>query len=307
MSTFDPLDPFSLLRPPPKVQPSPSLLSALQKFTAPPAKPLSPEGLKRIEAFLSQQTSAPTAPQKSIVQRLRGHLSLGFRLLGENKLTKASGTQWIGRWKAMLQPLFGSVPYLKGLEEMRKRSAASGLTGEEFSGALSVANDFTDFLEATGGVASGYPVSRHSRVPATKDVLIIHGHDEVNELRLEKLIGSDFKLNPIVLLNKPGKSAPTIEKFEQYANSCSYAIALFTADDRIVTKTGEEYFQPRPNVIFETGWFVGRLGKARVLILLQDGVKIYSDFEGVNRIQFRENIEDKYRSIQAELEEAGLI
>src|SRR5688500_11203568 len=105
MSTLDPFDPFKSLPPPRKVQPSPSLLTALQKFTPPREKQLSPEELKRIEAFLSPQTSAPSALQKSIVQRLRGHLTLGFRLLEENKLSKvSSGTQWIGRWKAMLQP-----------------------------------------------------------------------------------------------------------------------------------------------------------------------------------------------------------
>jgi len=92
-----------------------------------------------------------------------------------------------------------------------------------------------------------------------------------------------------------------------FAQTCSYAIALFTADDKVTTKTRDEYWQPRPNVIFETGWFVGRLGKERVLILLQEGVKIYSDFDGVNRIHFRSDIEDKFRAIRVELEAARLI
>jgi predicted nucleotide-binding protein len=49
------------------------------------------------------------------------------------------------------------------------------------------------------------------------------------------------------------------------------------------------------------------LGKERVLILLQEGVKIYSDFDGVNRIQFRDDVRDKFGSIQTELGAAGLI
>jgi predicted nucleotide-binding protein len=49
------------------------------------------------------------------------------------------------------------------------------------------------------------------------------------------------------------------------------------------------------------------LGKERVLILVQDGVKIYSDFEGVNRVQFHSDVHDKFRNIQAELEAAGLV
>ena len=139
------------------------------------------------------------------------------------------------------------------------------------------------------------------------EIFIIHGHDETNQLRLSRLVREEFNLKPIVLLSKPGRSAPTIEKFEHHAQTCSYVIALFTADDKVVTKRGEEYWQPRPNVIFETGWFAGRLGKDRILILLQEGVRIYSDFDGVNRIQFRDDVDEKFRAIRAELEAAGLI
>jgi predicted nucleotide-binding protein len=125
-------------------------------------------------------------------------------------------------------------------------------------------------------------------------------------LRLRILLSDEFKLTPIVLLNKPGLSATTIEKFEENAKTCSYAVALFSKDDKII-KSNEEYWQPRPNVIFETGWFVGRLGRERVLILLQDGVKIHSDFDGVNRISYQSDVDDKFRRIQAELEAARLI
>jgi predicted nucleotide-binding protein len=138
-------------------------------------------------------------------------------------------------------------------------------------------------------------------------VFVIHGRDEINQLRLSKLLREDFNLSPVVLLDKPGRSASTIDKFEEHARTCSYAIALFTADDKVTTKTGDQYWQPRPNVIFETGWFVGRLGQECVLILLQDGVKIYSDFDGVNRIHFQSDVEDKFRAIRAELEAAQLI
>jgi predicted nucleotide-binding protein len=114
-------------------------------------------------------------------------------------------------------------------------------------------------------------------------------------------------LKPKVILDEAGRSAPTIVKFEEHAQTCSFAIALFTRDDTITLKSGEAYWQARPNVTFETGWFVGRLGKERVLILLQEGVRIYSDFDGVNRIQFRDDVHDKFRNIKTELEAAGLI
>jgi predicted nucleotide-binding protein len=62
--------------------------------------------------------------------------------------------------------------------------------------------------------------SQPSLIPATKNIFVIHGRDEVNQLRLSKLIREDFKLGSVVLLDKPGRSAPTIEKFEQHAQTC---------------------------------------------------------------------------------------
>ena len=162
-------------------------------------------------------------------------------------------------------------------------------------------------FNARANAGSLVTASRASLIPTTKNVFIIHGHNELNRLRLCALVQGNFGLNPIVLLDKPGRSAPTIEKFEEQAKNCSFAIALFTADDNVTAKSGNRYDQARPNVIFETGWFVGRLGKDRVLILLQKGAEIHSDFDGVNRVEFKENLEDKFLAIQNELGAAGLL
>lgn len=136
---------------------------------------------------------------------------------------------------------------------------------------------------------------------------MIHGHDEPNLNRLRLLLRDDFDLTPVVILDKAGKSQTTIDKFEGFGERCSYAIALFTPDDAITTGNSAQYKQARPNVIFETGWFVGRLGKERVLILFREGTKIHSDFDGVNRVEFKEDIGDKFRQIENELEAAGVL
>lgn len=62
----------------------------------------------------------------------------------------------------------------------------------------------------------------------TKNIFIIHGHNEVALLQLEKMLKEDFNLNPIILKDKPNNGLTIIEKFEQYAQTCSYSIALFT-------------------------------------------------------------------------------
>ena len=62
-------------------------------------------------------------------------------------------------------------------------------------------------------------------------------------------------------------------------------MAIITPDDVIQTEDGE-YSQGRPNVIFELDWFCGRLGRERVVILLQQGTRLHSDLDGVGRILF---------------------
>ena len=47
-----------------------------------------------------------------------------------------------------------------------------------------------------------------------------------------------------------------------------FAIALVTPDD-VVKKAGKSQWQARPNVLFELGWFYGRLGPQRLLVLVE--------------------------------------
>lgn len=142
----------------------------------------------------------------------------------------------------------------------------------------------------------------------SKKVFIIHGHNEAKRRELETLLKDKFNLIPIVLLEQPDQGLTIIEKFEKYAADCSYAFALFTPDD-IVTNGENQYFQARPNVIFELGWFYANLGRSRVCILDQASEKsqIFSDLQGVLRIQFNENISEKYIEIERELKSLGII
>jgi len=257
----------------------------------------------------SQPSASPSSPvqERSVIEKIADTTRRIRKQIADGKLNKSSQVEWVGRLIFLLKPIYGKQsPLLLTLDQWRKEIAKAQLPTEEFASRVEQVDHFLSSLNASAMSGSFVVASQPSLVPATKNVFIIHGRDETNQLRLSKLVREDFKLSPVVLLDKPGRSAPTIDKFEQHARTCSYAIALFTADDKVMTKSGE-YSQPRPNVIFETGWFVGRLGKERVLILLQEQVKIYSDFEGVNRIHFRDDVEDKFRAIRAELEASDLI
>ena len=71
------------------------------------------------------------------------------------------------------------------------------------------------------------------------------------------------------------------EKLIANANA-GYAVVLLTADDLGRAKS-EDVDGPRArqNVILELGYFLGRLGRERVMAILEDGVEIPSDYMGV--------------------------
>lgn len=152
-------------------------------------------------------------------------------------------------------------------------------------------------------------IKLNESIKNTKDVFIIHGHNEAKLLELEKLLKNEFGLNPIILKDKPNQGLTIISKFEKYASQCSYAFALFTPDDIVTASNGKQYFQARPNVIFELGWFYASLGRAKVCILEQasDKSEIFSDLQGVMRIQFNNDIAEAVLSIRRELESVGII
>ena len=142
----------------------------------------------------------------------------------------------------------------------------------------------------------------------SKKVFIIHGHNEAKRRELEKIIDG-FGLVPIILGTKPNQGMTIIEKFEHYASECGFAFALFTPDDIIQTEDGKQYFQARPNVIFELGWFYSHLGRAKTCVISQASEKnsIFSDLQGVMRIQFNQDVEECYLQIKRELESANMI
>jgi predicted nucleotide-binding protein len=170
--------------------------------------------------------------------------------------------------------------------------------------AEAILKDALEEIDATEGVSTS--AAQPTPIMEGSDVFIVHGHDETNLHRLRDLIEKKFKLHPVIMKWEAGKGRVMIEKFEQEAARCRYAFALLTPDDQIVATDGE-YTQARPNVVFELGWFYGRLGRSNVVILLKKGTKLHSDLDGISQITFGESVEEKYLDIERELQAAGLL
>lgn len=108
------------------------------------------------------------------------------------------------------------------------------------------------------------------------NVFIIHGHDD--HLKVEvQLLMMRAGVRSLVLHEAPDKGRHTLDKLLEETKDAGYAIALLTPDDLAENGTN----RARQNVILEIGYFLGQLGKARVRMLIKEGVEIPSDLHGV--------------------------
>ena len=139
-----------------------------------------------------------------------------------------------------------------------------------------------------------------------KSVFIVHGKDLENTERLKQIL-EKWKLTPIILMDKPGNSRTIIKKFEQEANRANYAFVLFSPDDLVTTSEGKSYQQPRPNVLFELGWFFYKLKRKRVVILRKRGTSIHSDIAGIEVHEFKESVMEIENKIKNELTSVGIL
>jgi len=141
-----------------------------------------------------------------------------------------------------------------------------------------------------------------------KDIFIVHGHNLEIRNELRDFLRDSLHLQPIILEEQDDRGKTIIEKFEYYAPSCSFAFVLMTPDDKMATDNqSESWMRARQNVIMELGWFIGYLGRDRVVILSQGELEIPSDIHGVVDIRFEKTIREVTEKIRQRLNGVNLI
>lgn len=112
------------------------------------------------------------------------------------------------------------------------------------------------------------------------DVFIVHGHDSAIRESVARVV-TTLGLNPIILHEQPNSGRTVLEKFEDNSD-VGFAVVLLTADDFGRSKAAEaDNKRARQNVVFELGYFFGKLGRARVCALYEHGVELPSDVHGL--------------------------
>lgn len=117
-------------------------------------------------------------------------------------------------------------------------------------------------------------------------VFIVHGHDNAMRNNVSKFV-KGLGYTPIILHQQSNGGKTIIEKVEANSDVC-FAIILMSPDDegRSVRETKEKK-RARQNVVFEFGYFVGKLGRKKVCVLIKDDVEKPSDIDGLVYLNYK--------------------
>lgn len=130
-------------------------------------------------------------------------------------------------------------------------------------------NDVTPDNEAT----------QDNSISKTK-VFVVHGHDEALKQEVARIVEKQG-LEAIILSEQANQGKTIIEKIEENAD-VGAAICLFTGDDYGRAKDAtSENLRARQNVVFEAGYFMGKLGRGNVILIASPDIEIPSDLQGV--------------------------
>ncbi len=220
---------------------------------------------------------------------------MGIELLGEqlNKLIHAADANsterdqrnWAGRVAQFLRRTIG--PEIAG--EFLSISYPSSWVQEQeaqvgmLEGLLVMETPVAASVPVVGATAAAGPV-----VTTSKRVFVVHGHDDGTKQAVARYL-ERLGLEAVILHEKPNEGRTVIDKFERHSD-VAFAVVLLTPDDVGAAKSEAADLKPRArqNVVFELGYFVGKLTRARVCALHKGGVELPSDLQGVLYVELDE-------------------
>jgi len=253
-----------------------------------------------------KSTTPPVAPKPPLAlttsridaaQRLTGQINKGKALRdasitsrGKLEELESAKRKWKDFSSHLLEVLFtNDEPKTQFDEQLRYWMFSVDSLQEEIQDFRKIMGAYVECLESIVERLDLFPepsATLHTgqgnkeRDHSNRKVFVVHGRDEAAKLAVARFLEA-MGFEPIILHEQANRGDTIIEKFERNAD-VGFAVVLLTPDDIGGPKDAKE-FQPRArqNVIAELGYFVGTLGRGRVLPLLKGALEIPTDFSGV--------------------------
>jgi len=139
------------------------------------------------------------------------------------------------------------------------------------------------FLEKIGDEV---PSNLEARQQLPEKLFVVHGRDNATKNEVALFLRT-IGLEPIILHLRPNGGRHLLTKFAEESEGAGFAVVQMTPDDEGgLNGTGDRRPRARQNVVFELGFFTGKLGTAKVAALLKGDVEKPSDFDGIAYISF---------------------
>lgn len=201
---------------------------------------------------------------------------------------------------------FGDIPYIPVIEDLEVVEHSN--SGEVIQIMKTTIQGVEDALPNEQITTKNYEfdtIDIHQKNKLGNDIFIVHGHDNEAKQETARFI-EKLNLNAVILHERPNKGRTIIEKLVDESKSAGYAIILLTPDDIgfVKGKESESEERARQNVVLELGYFLGKLGREKVCMLLKGGTNIPNDFSGVLYISMDNAGKWKY-DLAKEMQEAG--
>ncbi|ALO67663.1 hypothetical protein AS189_15730 [Arthrobacter alpinus] len=115
-----------------------------------------------------------------------------------------------------------------------------------------------------------------------REIFLVHGHQDGLRREVSEWVQESVGVTPVVLSKQLSGGKTLIEKFESYSADAACAIVIMTPDDEARAKNNLEAIEERArqNVVFELGYFYGKLRRENVIVL-NFGVELPGDIKGM--------------------------
>jgi predicted nucleotide-binding protein len=145
--------------------------------------------------------------------------------------------------------------------------------------------------------ASSDDIVKATPPPKSKiSIFIGHGRDP-EWVKLKSHLQDKHKLE-VLSYETGARAGHTIRDILQsMSEKSSFALLVLTGEDK-----AEDGIRARQNVIHECGLFQGKLGFDRAILLVEDGVELASNFDGIQQLRFaKERIAETFGDVIATL------